>query len=136
MIIKDYCSRCKGRDELMPKPYCYSNSSKGTVGYRYCRPCHTSRLRSYRETDTGSERTYEAIKRQYARSPQKARARAILNYHVNKGNISKPNACSDCNRIKRLDGHHEDYSLPLDVIWLCRQCHAKLHHTEGRSSSI
>ena len=136
MIVKDYCSRCKGRDELMPKPYAYSYSSKGTVGYRYCRPCTASRLRAYRKTDTGAERAYEATKRQYAHSPLKARARSRLNYHLRKGNINKPNACSDCNQTKRLDAHHEDYSLPLDVIWLCRQCHANLHYTERRPSTM
>lgn len=25
------------------------------------------------------------------------------------------------------DGHHEDYSKPLEVIWLCRGHHIRLH---------
>ena len=41
-------------------------------------------------------------------------------------------------RLKRLpcevcgyspaDAHHEDYSLPLDVVWLCRYHHRILHN--------
>jgi hypothetical protein len=24
--------------------------------------------------------------------------------------------------------HHEDYDKPLEVIWVCRPCHLKLHN--------
>jgi DNA-binding XRE family transcriptional regulator len=33
-----------------------------------------------------------------------------------------------------MDGHHFDYSLPLQVTWLCETCHAGFHarHTAKR----
>ena len=34
--------------------------------------------------------------------------------------------CERCGHPK-TDGHHEDYSKPLDVIWLCRRCHLQHH---------
>lgn len=27
----------------------------------------------------------------------------------------------------QIEGHHEDYDLPLDVIWLCRRHHLARH---------
>ena len=33
-----------------------------------------------------------------------------------------------------IEGHHEDYSKPFDVIWLCHRCHMRLHHTIAETS--
>lgn len=59
----------------------------------------------------------------------KDRARAALRYAVRQGKI-KRGACVICHK-KAVDGHHDDYSKPLEVIWLCRQCHAKFHRKHG-----
>jgi hypothetical protein len=37
-----------------------------------------------------------------------------------------PEPCILCGRTD-VDGHHEDYSKPLDVIWLCRRHHVWMH---------
>ncbi len=50
-----------------------------------------------------------------------------LRDHLVRGKIIKPKGCSLCGKRKKLDGHHEDYNKPLDVIWLCRHCHGNLH---------
>ena len=34
--------------------------------------------------------------------------------------------CRECGE-KKVQAHHEDYSRPLDVIWLCASHHRKLH---------
>jgi ribosomal protein S27AE len=39
--------------------------------------------------------------------------------------------CERCETAK-TEAHHEDYSRPLDVVWLCRKCHS-LRHREQRN---
>lgn len=57
---------------------------------------------------------------------EKQNVRDELNSAVKTGKVTKPTHCEDCKtEPKRLEGHHEDYSKPLEVIWLCTPCHAK-----------
>ena len=35
--------------------------------------------------------------------------------------------CDVCGSDKSVDAHHEDYTKPLEVDWLCRKCHIQLH---------
>lgn len=53
---------------------------------------------------------------------------------LQKGKIVKPGACEFCGTENtRLLGHHEDYSKPYDVIWLCPSCHYQ-HHLKKKGA--
>ena len=47
------------------------------------------------------------------------------------GALVKGTRCEDCSVTEALGAtllaHHEDYSRPLEVVWLCRSCHFKRH---------
>jgi hypothetical protein len=57
---------------------------------------------------------------------QKANARAHASIYGRRGLINK-DKCILCGAIKRLQFHHPDYSYPLRVICLCKDCHKKTH---------
>lgn len=61
------------------------------------------------------------------KNKHKVRAHGLLAYHLKKGNIVRPNHCERCDDECVPHGHHDDYSKPLDVKWLCVPCH-KLEH--------
>lgn len=52
-------------------------------------------------------------------------ARSAVSVALRKGELKKPSRCTDCKTELQLQGHHEDYDKPLDVIWLCQTCHTK-----------
>ena len=68
------------------------------------------------------------LRRNRAKNPEGDRARHILNYHVEKGKITKPCECEidGCDRID-VQAHHEDYSEPLNVAWVCAKHHHEIH---------
>jgi hypothetical protein len=59
---------------------------------------------------------------------QKIRARHAIQFCVKKGWIVRPKLCPRCDSKRMIEGHHPDYSKPLEVVWLCRECHDTEHH--------
>lgn len=58
----------------------------------------------------------------------KRKAQNMVQNRVADGRMVKPSFCSICNcESKRIEGHHADYSKPLEIIWVCSQCHHDIH---------
>ncbi len=117
------CSRCKATEGRFVR---VSKSVSGRE-YFHCRRCNADRCREYRATPDGAKRAREAVYRSWDRNPERQAARLLLNAAVRKGAIVRPDRCSRCDRRCVVQAHHADYSRPLKVRWLCRQCHADLH---------
>ena len=73
------------------------------------------------------DRVRETARKYNDRNPEKKKAQQYVLWALRLGVISKPNQCEDCRKDKKLEGHHSDYSKYLEVIWLCKLCHAKRH---------
>jgi hypothetical protein len=66
----------------------------------------------------------EDVRKWRQNNPDKYKAHITLNNAVRSGKVVKPTCCSKCNKEGRIEGSHDDYNKPLEVEWLCRQCHA------------
>ncbi len=65
----------------------------------------------------------------------KFQARKIAGRAQANGILVIPGACEQCGRTgTRLEKHHEDYSKPLEVKWLCRACHALLNRKDKQQN--
>ena len=87
---------------------------------------HRKKLREYNRKYNKQWRKkngYHNEKNSKLRYPEKERARNILIEAVLSGKV-KRKRCEKCGKI-RAQGHHDDYTNPLKVRWLCA-----LHHNE------
>jgi ribosomal protein S27AE len=60
------------------------------------------------------------------KNPEKIKARSTLYSALRTGRIERQ-PCERCG-AEKVQAHHDDYSRPLDVRWLCRDCHWDVHH--------
>jgi hypothetical protein len=67
----------------------------------------------------------ERQRRYYEKYPIKFESRKIYKAALKTGRIVKE-PCRVCGALE-VDGHHEDYFKPLEVVWLCRPHHAEVH---------
>lgn len=61
----------------------------------------------------------------------KDHARSLVSSALRRG-ILKKQPCEVCGK-RVVDAHHDDYTKPLEVRWLCRTCHLQWHqHNEAK----
>ena len=57
--------------------------------------------------------------------PERIKAVNAVNHAIRDGKM-KRGSCAICGK-DGTQGHHHDYSKPLDIVWLCRSHHILLH---------
>lgn len=99
----------------------------GKVGFWWTGTGVTSRGdRSLTDKMRAAKRKYESENRKHNPGYKfRYLARARLNRAVKDGRLIRE-PCRECGD-PMSEGHHEDYSRPLSVIWLCRKHHRELH---------
>lgn len=92
-----------------------------------CMACKRAKAERFRHSERGKEYMRVYTKTRYQKFKDKNKARAVTRNAVKTGKLEKPLQCSMCSQELPLDAHHDDYSKPFDVLWLCVICH-KIKH--------
>ena len=64
-------------------------------------------------------------------SQSRTRARAEVRAALRARELINPGVCENCKRCLKVEAHHDDYSKPLNIRWLCRRCHLGWHADNG-----
>ena len=94
------------------------------------------RTNEQKERKKEQNRKYYQQNKDYFKKRNKKRLKSVENIArknfwnaIRSGKITRGD-CLVCGKSD-AEGHHEDYSLPFDVLWLCTLHHRRLH--TGRS---
>ena len=138
--LRGDCKKCRNARRLLNRERIISlnklwyDRNKEKVNAKRKSPENRKKARDYKALNAekynrlrGLYRSREESRKEREKHRDKINARKILNYHVSKGHIIKFDACQECGSKERIHGHHENYSKPLEVIWLCNKCHQRRH---------
>ena len=64
-------------------------------------------------------------------NPLKIKAHYAVKNAITAGKLTRPDNCSECNATGTIQAHHDDYTKPLEVMWLCQTCHIAWHKEHG-----
>lgn len=82
---------------------------------------------AYARSERGRECARRASYAWAARNPEKRAAHIAVNAAIRAGLMVR-SPCEVCG--SKAQAHHEDYSRPLEVSWLCQKHHAEHHFME------
>lgn len=110
----------------MPNISQFKNHEEYLDWYREYRKKHAEYFREYNRKYNKKYRKkngYSNEENSKKKYPEKEKARRILRLNVKKGYVKKKR-CEVCDS-ETTQAHHEDYTKPLTVNWLC-----PLHHKD------
>ncbi len=136
------CFKC-GERKPMTEFYKHKMMKDGHLNK--CKECAKKDVAEHREKNIEKIRAYDRARgnrqppeyeKEYRRRfPGKYKAHYMVSNAVRGGKMKREDKCSECGSDFRVEAHHDDYSYPLTVRWLCSACHKQWHakHGEGKN---
>jgi hypothetical protein len=135
--MKKTCKECL-QEKPLSEFYKYSTGSR--CAFSKCKECTKKAVRENRANKKDYYIKYDRMRQQTrerknkkadylikhrAKHPEKNKARARVCRALREGKLTKE-PCEICGCIK-AEAHHDDYSKPLSVRWLCDKHHKEFH---------
>ncbi len=134
-----FCPKCKIEKESSEF---FKNKARRDGLRCWCKECCREDCNKYRRTEKGKEvrrkyrqtnsgkaacqRTNQRHDQKYRQlNPEKIKARSAVSHAIRDGKLIRPSHCESCSKKRFAEAHHKDYSKPLIVNWLCKECHKK-----------
>lgn len=134
------CFKCKA-EKPTTEFYKHSEMADGYLGK--CKECAKRDTRTNRgdraeyyrayDRERGSRRTAADTRDYRERNPVKHKAHTAVHWAMRSGRLYKKpcEVCSD----REVHAHHDDYSKPLEVRWLCALHHQQWHVANGEGAN-
>ncbi len=131
---KKSCFKC-GAEKPLTEYYKHKQMADGHLNK--CKACTKTDVKAHRQDPRyrekvlaydrarGSRQSPEYLREWRRNNPEKYRAHQLVARH-----LENPGVCSECDSTFHIEAHHDDYTKPLDVRWLCSACH-KQHHAKA-----
>lgn len=132
------CFKC-GVERPLSEFYKHSKMADGHLNK--CKECAKNDVRVHRKNNDsvreydrsrGNRQGSDYVREYRVRYPNKYKAHNAVNNAIRRGDIVKPDMC-DCGSNFHLEAHHDDYSKPLEVRWMCSVCHKRWHAKNGEA---
>ena len=130
MNEKKTCKKCNKKKELL---YFRKRSNRNTF-QNICKKCEGKIANEWHRAHKIETNTYlrKWRKKNYCKNgyyaikyrtthPIQINSRRI----ANKIKIKMP--CYFCKSTYKIEKHHPDYSKPMEIVFLCKVCHSKIH---------
>ncbi len=142
------CLRCKTNKNLNAF---YGHQGMKDGHLNICKECTKTRVKKHRNLNLDKIQAYDRFRRRMenltSEQLDKKRNRLVKNRSdsqrryrkkhpekakaLNKSQrIKRPSECSCCGKKGKVEGHHEDYSRPMELTFLCNQCHNFIHRKD------
>jgi hypothetical protein len=147
----DNVKTCRGCGAVEPLNEFYRHAAMADGHLNFCKLCVKNRVLRYRADNIERIREYDRERGQLAHRKEASKQRSRKAHYEHHRHRRGPNhtlirsahsktwaairsgilprllACEWCDTVGPVDAHHEDYRLPLNVIWLCEPCHGTRH---------
>ena len=108
----------ENKDEYSKRHAAYRRTDEGKI-------VHKAASKRFLETQKGRDAMKKSTDKYNAKNKEKLQSHWKVKQAIKTGALVRA-PCEVCGELK-VDAHHDDYTKPLEVRWLCRDHHKELH---------
>ena len=130
---QNYCKDCK---RILDQAYRSANAERVTEKQRLWAANHPEKRAEISRiwVQNNRDRRNQHNRSWIERNEEKKRCYNLVAGAIRSGRLVADTECLICKSSGvLLEAHHQDYSKPLAVMWLCDPCHKRLHIEQRRT---